>query len=92
MAAWPGGHALVLFGGEHIKSRKSGTKKYARLNDVWAFSSQTGNWTQLIADTLDAAPELATSVLSDAAQLAIAFVVALVVTAAALRARFSGGD
>lgn len=92
MAAWPGGHALILFGGEHIKSRKSGNKKYARLNDVWAFSSQTGNWTQLIADTLDAAPELATSVLSDAAQLAIALVVALVVTAAALRARFGGND
>ena len=34
MAAWPGGHAIVLFGGEHIKSRKSGKKKYARLNDV----------------------------------------------------------
>ena len=34
MAAWPGGHAIVLFGGEHIKSRKSGEKKYARLNDV----------------------------------------------------------
>ena len=49
MAAWPGGHAIVLFGGEHIKSRKSGKKKYARLNDVWAFSSQTRNWTRLIA-------------------------------------------
>ena len=36
MAAWPGGHAIVLFGGEHIKSRKSGKKKYARVNDVWA--------------------------------------------------------
>ena len=50
MAAWPGGHAIVLFGGEHIKSRKSGKKKYARLNDVWAFSSQTRNWTRLVAD------------------------------------------
>ena len=30
MAAWPGGHAIVLFGGEHIKSRKSGKKKICK--------------------------------------------------------------
>ena len=89
--AWPGGHAIVLFGGEHIKSRKSGKKKYARLNDVWAFSAQTRNWTNLIADADDPEVEL-DNVFSDGVQLAIALLVALVVTGAALRARFRHDD
>ena len=91
MAAWPGGHAVVLFGGEHIKSRKSGKKKYSRLNDVWAFSSQTRNWTRLVADADDPEVEL-DNVFSDGVQLAIALLVALVVTGAALRARFRHDD
>ena len=41
---------LAACAAKHIKSRKSGKKKYARVNDVWAFSAQTRNWTNLIAD------------------------------------------
>ena len=96
MAAWPGGHAIVLFGGEHIKSRKSGKKKYARLNDVWAFSAQTRNWTNLIADAdepqIQAAAGLPACLANDSVQLAIALVVAFLVTGAALRARFRHDD
>ena len=96
MAAWPGGHAIVLFGGEHIKSRKSGKKKYARLNDVWAFSAQTRNWTNLIADAdepeIQAATGLPACLANDSVQLAIALVVAFLVTGAALRARFRHDD
>ena len=29
--------AILLFGGEHIKSRHHGVKKYARKDDLWAF-------------------------------------------------------
>ena len=78
--------------GEHIKSRKSGKKKYARGNDVWAFSAQTRNWTNLIADAdepqIQAAAGLPACLANASVQLAIALVVAFLVTGAALRARF----
>ena len=87
---------IVLFGGEHIKSRKSGKKKYARVNDVWAFSAQTRNWTNLIADAdepqIQAAAGLPACLANDSVQLAIALVVAFLVTGAALRARFRHDD
>ena len=82
--------------GEHIKSRKSGKKKYARVNDVWAFSAQTRNWTNLIADAdepqIQAAAGLPACLANDSVQLAIALVVAFLVTGAALRARFRHDD
>jgi len=82
--------------GEHIKSRKSGKKKYARVNDVWAFSAQTRNWTNLIADAdepqIQAAAGLPACLANDSVQLAIALVVAFLVTGAALRARFRHND
>ena len=58
---------------------------------VWAFSSQTRNWTRLVADADDPEVEL-DNVFSDGVQLAIALLVALVVTGAALRARFRHDD
>ena len=80
----------------HIKSRKSGKKKYARVNDVWAFSAQTRNWTNLIADAdepqIQAAAGLPACLANDSVQLAIALVVAFLVTGAALRARFRHDD
>ena len=76
--------------------RKSGKKKYARLNDVWAFSAQTRNWTNLIADAdepqIQAAAGLPACLANDSVQLAIALVVAFLVTGAALRARFRHDD
>ena len=80
----------------YIKSRKSGKKKYSRLNDVWAFSAQTRNWTNLIADAdepeIQAATGLPACLANDSVQLAIALVVAFLVTGAALRARFRHDD
>jgi len=45
----PEGGAVVLFGGEHIKSRHKGKKRYVRENDVWAFSPAEGVWTELLS-------------------------------------------
>ena len=58
---------------------------------VWAFSAQTRNWTRLVADADEPEVEL-DNVFSDGVQLAIALLVALVVTGAALRARFRHDD
>ena len=87
---------LAACAAKHIKSRKSGKKKYARVNDVWAFSAQTRNWTNLIADAdepqIQAAAGLPACLANDSVQLAIALVVAFLVTGAALRARFRHDD
>ena len=56
-----------------------------------AISSQTRNWTRLVADADDPEVEL-DNVFSDGVQLAIALVVAFLVTGAALRARFRHND
>lgn len=49
--------AVVLFGGEHIKSRHRKKKKYVRLNDVWGYwpdanrpATRPGDWVVLIDD------------------------------------------
>ena len=52
---------------------------------------QTRNWTRLVADADDPEVEL-DNVFSDGVQLAIALLVALVVTGAALHARFRHDD
>ena len=41
--------AMVVFGGEHIKSRRHGKKKYVRYNDVWGYWP-LGEWVELIDD------------------------------------------
>ena len=45
--------AVVVFGGEHIVSRKEGKKKYRRMADVWAFypaaaAAKPGAWVKLV--------------------------------------------
>lgn len=44
--------AVLLFGGEHIKSRRHGKKKYVRYDDVWAYwaahSPNDGTWVRLV--------------------------------------------
>ena len=63
---------------------------------VWAFSAQTRNWTCLVADAdepvIQAATGLPACLANDSVQLAIALVVAFLVTGAALRARFRHDD
>ena len=44
--------AMVVFGGEHIKSRRHGKKKYVRYNDVWGYWPE-GTWVELIDDVGD---------------------------------------
>mmetsp|Transcript_22666 Transcript_22666/g.70077 ORF Transcript_22666/g.70077 Transcript_22666/m.70077 type:complete len:462 (+) Transcript_22666:233-1618(+) len=86
--------AVIVFGGEHIKSRKR-TKKYDRMNDVWLFSPTTGNWTCLVEDALEADPNAlvqSSAYLPMAGELVGGLVMALVLVAAVLHARFREDD
>ena len=44
--------AVLLFGGEHIKSRRNGKKKYVRFDDVWGYwaarAPTDGTWVRLV--------------------------------------------
>ena len=56
----PENGAVVIFGGEHIKSRKHGKKKYVRYNDVWGYwplnpDQAHGDWVDIIGTDGDAA-------------------------------------
>ena len=43
---------MLLFGGEHIKSRRNGKKKYVRFDDVWGYwaarAPTDGTWVRLV--------------------------------------------
>ena len=88
--------ARRLRGQEGLEGQGDETAERVRKSTVWAFSAQTRNWTNLIADAdepqIQAAAGLPACLANDSVQLAIALVVAFLVTGAALRARFRHDD